>query len=72
VQVRLVLLGCPLLLGQNQEEAVEELSLVEAHEIGNIDVFHAAEKINAIGSTSETVHRALWCVKRLGHACDGS
>ena len=40
----------PLLLGQNQEEAVEELSLVEAHEIGNIDVFHSAEKINAIGS----------------------
>ncbi len=43
------MLGGPLLLGQNEEEAVEGLALVKAHEIGNIDVFHSAEKINAIG-----------------------
>ena len=49
VQIRLVRLCSPLLLGQDEKETVEELSLVKAQEIADIDVFHSAEKINANG-----------------------
>ena len=46
-EVGLVGLGSALLLGQDEEEAVEELALVEVGQIGDVDVFHSAEKINS-------------------------
>jgi len=30
----------PLLLGQDEEEAVEELAFVEVGQIGDVDIFH--------------------------------
>ncbi len=43
VEVGLVGLGGALLLGQDEEEAVEELAFVEVGQIGDVDVFHSAE-----------------------------
>jgi hypothetical protein len=33
-----------LLLGQHEEEAVEELAFVEVGQIGNVDIFHRGDR----------------------------
>src|SRR5271157_4930607 len=58
VEVGLVVLGSALLLGQDEEVAVEGPAFVEVGQIGDVDVFHSAEKLN-------TWERD-WGINRLG------
>src|SRR5208337_4517213 len=58
VEVGLVVLGGALLLGQDEEEAVEGPAFVEVGQIGDVDVFHSAEKLNSL--------ERYWGINRLG------
>jgi len=47
-----------MLFGQNKEKPVEELALVEVGQVGNVDVFHTAEKLNLNGVRLPKANRA--------------
>ena len=59
VQIGLVGLGGALLLGQDEEEAVEELAFVEVGQIGNVDVFHSAERLTHESGMRERLGSAV-------------